>query len=147
MLATSRVKRTRPPLAEMSMLLVDVGAVEQQRVGAGLALDGVAAVAGVPDWKVSSPAPSRAVSLPRLPSMKSLPSPPSSMSSPSPPVIVSLPAPPSTRELDQRGQAVAGRERVVAAVGVDDQVLGGADVDGERGRGRRGRSAPACRWR
>ena len=30
-------------------VLVDVGAVEQQRVGAGLALDGVAAVAGVPD--------------------------------------------------------------------------------------------------
>ena len=30
-------------------LLGDVGAVEQQRVGAGLALDGVAAVAGVPD--------------------------------------------------------------------------------------------------
>ena len=33
-------------------LLGDVGAVEQQRVGAGLALDGVAAVAGVPDERV-----------------------------------------------------------------------------------------------
>ena len=30
-------------------LLVDVGAVEEHRVVAGLALDGVAAVAGVPD--------------------------------------------------------------------------------------------------
>ena len=33
-------------------VLVDVGAVEHQRVGAGLALDGVAAVARVPDERV-----------------------------------------------------------------------------------------------
>ena len=33
-------------------VLGDVGAVEQQRVGAGLALDDVAAVAGVPDERV-----------------------------------------------------------------------------------------------
>ena len=49
MVATSRVNSTRPPLAEMLIVLVDVGAVEQQRVGALAAFDGVAAVAGIPD--------------------------------------------------------------------------------------------------
>src|SRR5215212_5483943 len=34
-------------------------------------------------------------------------------------------------DLDQCGQTVAGREGVVAAVGIQDQVLGGADVQGE----------------
>ena len=34
------------------MFSADVGAVEEQRVGAGLAFDGVAAVAGVPDERV-----------------------------------------------------------------------------------------------
>ena len=84
--------------------------------------------------KVSSPAPSWAVSLPRPPMTTSLPSPPSSVSLPSPPVIVSLPAPPSMREVDQAGEAVARRDDVVAAVGVDHEVLGGADVDVERRR-------------
>ena len=37
-------------------------------------------------------------------------------------------------DLDQGGQAVAGGERVVPAVQVDDQVLGGADVQEERRR-------------
>ena len=37
-------------------------------------------------------------------------------------------------DVDQGGEAVAGRERVVAAVGVDDQILGGADVEAEGGR-------------
>ncbi len=41
MLATSRVRRTRPPLALIS-------AVEAQRVAAGLTLDRVGAVAGIP---------------------------------------------------------------------------------------------------
>src|SRR5262249_58545840 len=35
-------------------------------------------------------------------------------------------------ERDERGQAIAPGEGVVAAVHVDDQVLGGADVDEER---------------
>src|SRR5262249_54720410 len=37
-------------------------------------------------------------------------------------------------ELDQPGQAIARRDRVVAAVGVEDQILSGADIEGERGR-------------
>ena len=48
-LPTSRKSRTRLPLAETSIFSDGVGAVEEHRVGAGLALDGVAAVAGVPD--------------------------------------------------------------------------------------------------
>ena len=43
------MNRTRLPLAEMSMFSADVRAVEEHRVDAGLALDGVAAVARVPD--------------------------------------------------------------------------------------------------
>ena len=82
--------------------------------------------------KVSSPAPSRAVSLPRPPVMTSLPSPPSSVSAPSPPVMVSLPVPPSIGELDEAGETVAGGDDVVAAVGVDHDILGGADIEGER---------------
>src|SRR5438477_254292 len=81
-------------------------------------------------WNVSSPAPRKAVSLPPLPSMKSLPSPPRRTSLPSPPVMVSRTA--IDRETDQGGQAVASGDDVVAPVHVEDQVLGGADVDRER---------------
>ena len=48
------------------------------------------------------------------------------------PSSVSLPAPPSTVMLDERGQVAGRGEAVVAAVGVEDEVLGGADVDRER---------------
>ena len=85
-------------------------------------------------WNVSSPAPRNAVSLPCWPSTKSLPSPPSRMSTPLLPSSVSLPVPPSTVMLDQRGQVAGGGEGVVAAVGVEDEVLGRADVDRERRR-------------
>ena len=46
--------------------------------------------------------------------------------------MVSLPAPPSTVSWIRRGEAVAGGDGVVAAVGVEHEVLGGADVEGER---------------
>ena len=42
-------------------VLVDVGAVEHQRIGAGLALDDVAAVARVPDERVVAVAEQRDV--------------------------------------------------------------------------------------
>ena len=47
---------------------------------------------------------------------------------------MSLPVPPSTVIADQRGQVAGGGEAVVAAVGVEDELLGGADVDRERRR-------------
>src|SRR5882724_11146173 len=93
-LATSRKKVARPPLAEMSMF--------------SLALEPLKSRVSKPAWpsttslpspgaqvNTSSPAPMKVVSLPWLPSMTSLPSPPSSRSAPWPPTIVSLPAPPS----------------------------------------------------
>ena len=112
---TSRVNRTRLPLAETSNFSAMLAPLNSIR--------------SAPSWpstvslpspgfqtNVSSPAPAGPVSLPRPPVIRSFPSPPSSRSAPSPPVIVSLPAPPSTRDLDQGGQPVAGGERVVPAV-------------------------------
>ena len=52
MLPTSRKNRSRLPFADSVDALGDVGAVEEHRVGAGLALDGVAAVARIPDERV-----------------------------------------------------------------------------------------------
>ena len=49
MLPTSRVNRSAAAVGREVDVLVDVGAVEEHRVDAALALDGVAAVAGVPD--------------------------------------------------------------------------------------------------
>ena len=86
MLATSRENRDAAAVGRDVDVLGDVGAVEQQRVVAGLALDRVAAVAGIP-LKMSLPAPSSATSLPRLPSMKSSPSPPMQLSAPWPPMM------------------------------------------------------------
>ena len=76
-------------------LLVDVRAVEQQRVVAGLALDDVAAIAGIPDEGVVAGAEQGHVVaatavdevIARLPLM---------MSSPSPPLSVSLTWPASS---------------------------------------------------
>ena len=48
MVPTSRVNRTRAAVGRDVDLLVEVGAVEDHRVDAVLALDDVAAVAGVP---------------------------------------------------------------------------------------------------
>ena len=61
MLPTSRNKPHPAAIGRDVDVLVDVGAVEQQRVGAGLALDGVAAVAGVPDERVVAGAEKRHV--------------------------------------------------------------------------------------
>ena len=49
MLATSRVNRTRPPLAEMSMFSLMLAPLNSSVSVPGLAFDDVAAVAGIPD--------------------------------------------------------------------------------------------------
>ena len=49
-------------------------------------------------------------------------------------------------ELDQGGQAIAGGEDVIAAIDVDDEVLGGADVEEERRRADAIEAHAACRW-
>ena len=61
MVAMLRVKRTRAPLAETSIVLADVAAVEVERVVAGLALDDVVDVAGIPLEAVVAVAQERAV--------------------------------------------------------------------------------------
>ena len=94
-------------------VFADVGAVEQQRVDAGLAFDGVAAVARIPPERVVAGAEQRDV-VAAAPSMKSLPSPPISMSAPRLPRIVSLPAPPSMVSSIVLAGA-SRRDRVVAA--------------------------------
>ena len=88
-LATSRVSRTCPPLAEMSIFSAMLAPLNSS--------------VSVPAWpstvslsspgfqtNVSSPAPSKARSLPSPPLTRSLPSLPMIVSSPRPPLIVSL---------------------------------------------------------
>ena len=98
MLATSRVKQTRPPLAEMSMFSAMLAPLKSI-----VSVPAWPSTMSLPSpgshWKTSSPAPRRAMSLPWSPSTKSLPSPPSSVSAPWLPRIVSLPVPPSTVSL------------------------------------------------
>jgi hypothetical protein len=60
-LATSRANCVRVPLAVMSMFSCDVDAVELKRVGAVLALDGIVAVARVPDEGVVAAATEQGV--------------------------------------------------------------------------------------
>ena len=95
MLPRLRVNSTRPPLADAAKTSSPL-----------LPLNSIVSVPSWPStvslpspgshWKVSSPAPRKAVSLPCWPSMKSLPAPPSRMSAPLLPRMVSSPAPPST---------------------------------------------------
>ena len=95
MVATSRVRRRRLPLADRSNF--------------SAALEPWKSSVSVPAWpsttsllspgfhtKVSSPLPRKATSFPRPPVTVSLSSPPSRVSLPSPPVIVSGPGPPSS---------------------------------------------------
>ena len=81
-------------------LLVDVGAVEQQRVGAVLALDRVAAVARVPDEGVVAGAEEGGV-VAAAADDDVVAVAAEQLSLPSPPVIVSLPVAAVDGELDQ----------------------------------------------
>ena len=123
-LPTSRKKRTRLPLAEMSMF--------------SLAFEPLNSIVSVPAWpstvslpspgfhtNVSSPAPSKATSLPRPPSMKSLPSPPIRTSLPSPPSDRVVAGPAVHRQLDHAGGQVDRGDGVVAAERVDDELVVG----------------------
>ena len=85
-------------------------------------------------WNVSSPAPRNAMSLPCWPSAKSLPSPPSRMSAAVAAEQRVVAGAAVDGDADQRGQVAGRGEAVVAAVGVEDEVLGRADVDRERRR-------------
>ena len=95
MVAMLRVKRTRPPFADTSKHLADVGAVEHHGVGLGATLDSVAAVAGIPLERVGATSERRRRRCSAAPSTRSLPEPPISASGPLEPSRVSLPLPPS----------------------------------------------------
>ncbi len=92
--ATSRVRRTREPLAATPMCSP---MLEPLKASVSLPLwpSTVSLPSPGSHWKVSLPVPSWAVSAPMLPSTKSLPAPPMKVSAPLPPVSVSSPAPPS----------------------------------------------------
>ena len=128
MLPTSRVNRTRPPLAEMSNFSSMLAPLNSS-----VSVPSWPSTVSLPSpgshWNVSSPAPRKAVSLPWLPSMKSLPSPPSSVSAPLPPRIVSLPAPPSTVSWIRAARLPVAENVSSPPLVLSDEVLGGADVD------------------
>ena len=116
MLATSRVNRTPAAVGRDVDLLGDVGAVEEHRVVAGLALDGVAAVAGVPDERVVAGAQQRHV-----------------VAAAADDQVVAVAADQDVvavaaveRQADRvRPSSAAGVDRVVAAEGVDRQAVVG----------------------
>ena len=97
MAATSRVKRSRPPLAERSIFSATLAPLKQHRVGAACP-----SIVSLPSpgshWNVSSPAPSSAKSSPRLPSIE----------------VVAVAA-------DERVDAVVAVDRVVAGAAVDPE--------------------------
>ena len=90
-------------------LLVDVRAVEQHACRCRPGPRRCRCRRRDPTGRCRRRRPRNAESLPRPPSMKSLPSPPSSMSSPSPPSDRVVAGAAVDGDLDQRGQAVAGR--------------------------------------
>ena len=136
-LPTSRKRRARLPLAEMSMFSLTLAPLNSERVDAGLTLDESLPSPGF-QTNMSSPAPVRRA--------ESLPVAADQQSSPSPPVMRVVARAAVEGELDQASQAVAGLDDVVAAVGVEDEVLGGADVESERGGIDDDRSVRARRW-
>ena len=145
MLPRSRVKRVRAPLAETLDALVAGAAVEQHRVGSGLAFDDVGAVARIPLERVVAGAQEGGVvALLAVDEVVAVAAEQHVVAVAAEDGVVAGAA--VDGELDERGEVAGRRNPVVAAIGVDHQVLGGADVDRERRRIERGRSARACRW-
>ena len=132
MLPRLRVKRTRPPLAETSKISLALEPLNSMRVGAVLALDGVAAVARVPlEDVVAGAQEGHVVALLAVDEVVAVAAEQQVDAVAAEDRVVAGAA--VDGDLDQGGQVAGGREGVVAAVGVEDQVLAGADVDGEGG--------------
>ena len=131
MLATLRVKRTRSPFAEMSMFSFAPRAVEQHRVVAGLAFDDVAAVTRIPlEHVVAGAQERRVVALVAVDEVVAVAAEQQVGAVAAEDRVVARAA--VEGELDQRGEVAGRGDDVVAAVRVEHQVLGGADVDRER---------------
>ena len=114
-------------------VLVDVGAVEQQRVGAGPAFDRVTAVARIPDERVVARAQVRhVVAAAAGDKVVAVAAEQRVVAIAASDRVVARAA--IERELDQAGKTIAGRDDIVAAIGMEDQIFGGADVQRERSR-------------
>ena len=110
--------------------LVAAAAVEQHRVGVRLALDDVAAVAGIPLERVVAGAEEGdVVALLAVDEVVVVTAEQHVGAVAAEERVVARAA--VDGDLDQRGQVAGGGEAVVAAVGVEHEVLGGADVDRE----------------
>ena len=106
-LATSRKRRTRPPLALMSTFSETLAPLNRS-VSRPSWPSTVSLPSPGSHWKASSPAPISARSLPLSPKTESLPSPPIIVSAPCEPRRVSLPAPASRVSwITSAGSAVA----------------------------------------
>ncbi len=110
-----------------------VGAVEPDRVGSGLALDRVVAVARIPlEHVVAGPEKDDVVALLAVDEIVAAAADQNVGAIASQDRVVADAA--VDRDADERRQIAGGAERIVAAVHVDDEALGGADVEGERRR-------------
>ena len=113
--------------------LADVGAVEKQRVGAVLTVDDIAAVARVPDERVVTRAELRRIAAAAArDDVIAVAAEQRVIAVAAGDRIVARAA--VDREFDEIGEAVPGGDDVVAAISIDDEILGGADVE-EKGSG------------
>src|SRR5262245_3744761 len=111
--------------------LVKFGAVEHGRVGAALALDDVAGVARVPDKRVVASAElRRIVAAPADDEVIAIAADERVVAVAAGDLVVAGAA--VDRELDEAGEAVPGSDGVVAAIGVEDEIFGCADIKEER---------------
>ena len=145
MLPRLRKNRTRPPFALSVEDLGAVAAVEQHRVVAVLAFDHVAAVAGIPLERVVAGAQERRRRCPAGRRRSRCRRHRSTGRRRCCRAGCRCRRPPSTVMATQRGQVAGGGERVVAAVGVEHQLLGACPCRRRTAPGRGGRSARACR--
>ena len=146
MLPMLRVKRTRPPLAEISKISATL-----------LPLNSIVSVPSWPStvslpspgshWNTSSPAPRqrRVVALLAVDEVVAVAAEQLVVAVAAEDGVVAGAA--VDGELISAARLPVALRAVVAAVHVDDEVLGRADVEEERRRDRGGRSARACRWR
>ena len=127
------MKRTRSPLADDGEVLGAVAAVEEHRVDAGLTFDGVAAVAGIPlEGVVVAAEVADVVPLLTVDEVAAVPAEQAVGAIAPEEDVAAVAAVDGDR--DQPAQRPGARERVVLAVGVEDEVLDRRDVDAERPR-------------
>ena len=114
-------------------LLVGGGAVEHQRIHSGLAFDGVAAVARIPlEPVVAGAEQGGIVALVAVDEVVAVAAEQRVGAVAAEDLVVAGAA--IDGELDEGRQVAGRRERIVATIHVEDQILGRADIDAERRR-------------